>query len=57
MSTGAAHSILVDEMEASKIGSRWIPHALTEAEKDNRCKVLNSNLLVLYDPADSSEIM
>ena len=51
MSTGAAHAILVDEMKASKICSRWIPHALTEAQKDNRVRCA-SNLLAQYEVAD-----
>ena len=51
MSTGAAHAILVDEMKASKICSRWIPHALTEAQKGNRVRCA-SNLLAQYELAD-----
>ena len=51
MSTGAAHAILVDEMKASKICSRWIPHALTETQKDNRVRCAG-NLLAQYELAD-----
>ena len=55
MSTGAAHAILADEMKASKICSRWIRHALTEAQKDNRVRCA-SNLLAQYELADPRRI-
>ena len=51
MSTGAAHAILVDEMHASKICSRWMPHFLTDAQKDNRVRCAK-NLLAQYEHAD-----
>ena len=34
ISTGAVHSILVDELKDSEICSRWIPHSLTKDQKD-----------------------
>lgn len=51
MSTGAAHGILVDKMHASKICSRWIPHNLTDSQKDHRV-LCARNLLAQYDNAD-----
>ena len=36
ISTGAVHSILVDELKVSKICSRWIPHSLTKDQKARR---------------------
>ena len=55
MSTGAAHAIPVDKMKASKICSRWIPHALIEAQKNNRIRC-GSNLQAQYEHADPRRI-
>ena len=55
ISTGAAHTILVDEIGVSKICSRWIPHCLSSAQKDNRVKCAKS-LLAEYEHADPRRI-
>ncbi|KAI6647450.1 Transposase [Oopsacas minuta] len=36
ISTGAVHSILIDELKATKFCSRWIPHFLTKDQKNPR---------------------
>ena len=51
ISTVAAHTILVYEIGVSKICSRWIPHCLSSAQKDNRVKCAK-NLLAEYEHAD-----
>ena len=48
ISTGASHSIPVDEIGVSKICSRWIPHSLSSSQKDNRVKCAKS-LLAEYE--------
>lgn len=51
ISTGAAHAILIDELKVRRVCSRWIPHSLTKAQKDNRVKCARK-LLSDYQDAD-----
>ena len=51
ISTGAAHSILIDELNVTKVCSRWIPHSLTKAQKDRRVMCARK-LLSEYQDAD-----
>ena len=51
ISTGAAHAILIDELNVTKVCSRWIPHSLTKAQKDRRVMCARK-LLSEYQDAD-----
>ena len=51
ISTGGAHTILVEALGISKICSSLIPHCLSSAQKDKRVNFAK-NLLAEYEHAD-----
>ena len=44
MSSGTVHKILTEELNLQKISARWVPHLLTDEQKEKRVK-LSKNLL------------
>ena len=44
ISSGTVHKILIKELNAQKISARWLPHLLTDEQKEKRVK-LSKNLL------------
>ena len=41
---GSAHSILTERLKMRKVAARWMPHMLTDSEKQNRVKIARSLL-------------
>ena len=44
MSSGTVHKILTEELNLQKSSARWVPHLLTDEQKEKRVK-LSKNLL------------
>ena len=55
VSTGTAHSIVHDNLQFRKICARWIPHALTQAQKTKRVQCAQK-LLSDFDRNDSRRL-
>jgi histone-lysine N-methyltransferase SETMAR len=44
ISRGTIHTIIHDHLKLRKITSRWVPHELTQENKDNRVRICKENL-------------
>ena len=55
VSTGTAHTIVHETLQFRKICARWVPHALTQAEKTKRVQYAQ-NLLSDFDRTDSRSL-
>ena len=55
VSTGTAHTIVHDNLQFRKICARWVPHALTQAEKTKRVQCIQK-LLSDFDRTDSRRL-
>ena len=52
VSTGTAHTVVRDNLQFRKICARWVPHALTQAQKTKRVQCAQK-LLSDFDRTDS----
>ena len=55
VSTGTAHTIVRDNLQFRKICARWVPHALTQAQKTKRVQCAQK-LLSDFDRTDSRSL-
>ena len=55
VSTGTAHTIVHDNLQFRKICARWVPHALTHAQKTKRVQCAQK-LLSDFDRTDSRSL-
>ena len=55
VSTGTAHTIVRDNLQFRKICARWVPHALTQAQKTKRVQC-TQKLLSDFDRTDSRSL-
>ena len=51
MSSGTVHKILTEELNLQKISARWVPHLLTDEQKEKRVK-LSKNLFKKFKKCD-----
>ena len=55
INSGAVFVILKQRLKLRKISARWVPHLLSQEEKDRRVK-LASELLKIYDGCDDRRL-
>ena len=55
VSTGTAHTIMHDNLQFRKVCARWVPHALTQAQKTKRVQCAQ-RLLSDFDRTDSRRL-
>ena len=55
MSSGTVHKILTKEWNLQKISARWMPHLLTDEQKEKREK-LSKNLLKKFKKCDKRKL-
>ena len=55
LSTGSVHTILPKHLGMSKVCSRWVPHFLTKAQKENRLRMAK-NLFEKYEYCDERRL-
>ena len=55
INSGAVFVILKQRLKLRKISARWVPHLLSQEEKDRRVKIA-SELLQIYDGCDDRRL-
>ena len=55
MSSGTVHKILSKELNLQKISTRWVPHLMTEEQKEKRVKLFK-NLLKKFKKCDKRKL-